>query len=168
VGYHSQVPQSSSVDEIRREFLLVSLFISRQLYRRATKVIDSHPQTGKAALTLSDDFTGVDQAAGHQYLHLISTLAGFVVHEFSESQQTALKAETFAISLFRDDSIIIPHNSSEEQLTGGVEQAVLANGSSWGWLASEAPNVLSLGILQALQPSAVARLVCLSCSSVVS
>ncbi|KAI8662535.1 MMS19 nucleotide excision repair protein [Fusarium sp. Ph1] len=152
MGYHSQVPQSSSVDEIRREFLLVSLFISRQLYRRATKVVDSHPQTGKAALTLSDVFTGVDQAAGHQYLHLISTLAGFVVHEFSESQQTALKVEAFAIGLFRDDSITVPQKTSEEQLPGSE------TGSSWSWLASEAPNVLSLGILQALQPSAVTRL----------
>ncbi|KAJ4314730.1 hypothetical protein N0V84_008723 [Fusarium piperis] len=158
VGYHSQVPQSSSIDEIRHEFLLVSLFIARQLYRRATKTVDSHPQTGKAALTLSDDFIGVDQAARHQYLHLISTLAGFVVHEFSESQQSGLKAETFAISLFRDDFITVPQKSPEEQLTGGVEQAVLENGSSWSWLASEAPNVLSLGILQVLQPSAVARL----------
>ncbi|KAM0436000.1 hypothetical protein ACHAPT_002892 [Fusarium lateritium] len=153
VGYHSQVPQSSSVDEIRLEFLLVSLFIARQLYRKATKVVDPHPQTGKVVLTLSDDFAGVDQAAGHQYLHLISTLAGFVVHEFSESQQTGLKAETFAISLFREDSISVPQESSS-----GVEQLVLENGSSWSWLASEAPNILSLGILQALQPSAVARL----------
>ncbi|KAI8715393.1 MMS19 nucleotide excision repair protein [Fusarium sp. LHS14.1] len=152
VGYHAQVPQSSSVDEIRREFLLVSLFIARQLYRRATKVVDSYPQIGKTALTLSDDFTGMVQAAGYQYLHLISTLAGFVVHEFSESQQTALKAEAFVISLFRDDSITVPQKTSEEQLPGGE------NGSSWSWLASEAPNVLSLGILQALQPSAVARL----------
>lgn len=167
IGYHSRVLQSSSVDEIRHEFLLVSLFIARQLYRRATKIVDSHPQTGRAALTLSDDFTGVDQSAGHQYLHLISTLAGFVVHEFSESQQTGLKAETFAIGLFRDDFINVPQKSSDGQLTGGVEQAVLENGSSWSWLASEAPNVLSLGILQMLQPSAVTRLVCLLCSSIV-
>jgi DNA repair/transcription protein MET18/MMS19 len=153
--YHSRIPQAASVAEIRNEFLLVTLFIARQLYRRATKVIETHPQTGKQALSLSDDFASVDQVAGHQYLHLVSTLAGFVIHEFSEAQQTSLRAENFAITLFRDDSIAIPQKQPEEQ-------QVLENGSSWTWLASEAPNVLSLGVLQALQPSAVARLVCLT------
>ncbi|KAJ3523898.1 hypothetical protein NM208_g12272 [Fusarium decemcellulare] len=158
VGYHTQVPQSASVDEIRTEFLLVSLFISRQLYRRATKVVEAHPQTGKPALGLSDDFTGVDQATGHQYLHLVSTLAGFVLHELNESQQLSLKAETFAISLFREDSIAVPQKASDEQLSSGVQQPGLENSSSWNWLVLEPPNILSLGILQALQPSAVARL----------
>ncbi|WKT48757.1 MMS19, N-terminal [Fusarium oxysporum f. sp. vasinfectum] len=149
--YHSQVPQSASVAEIRSEFLLVTLFIARQLYRRATKVVDTHPQTGKQALSLSDDFANVDEVSGHQYLHLISTLAGFVIHEFSETQQTSLKAESFAISLFRDESIRVPQTAPETQSS-------LENGSSWSWLASEAPNVLAFGILQALQPSAVSRL----------
>ncbi|KAF5023636.1 hypothetical protein F66182_4305 [Fusarium sp. NRRL 66182] len=151
--YQNQVPQTASVAEIRLEFLLVTLFIARQLYRRATKVIEAHPQTGKQALSLGDDFANVDQASsGHQYLHLISTLAGFVIREFTESQQTSLKLEKFAINLFREDSITIPQSASEEQVSD------LETGSSWSWLASEAPNVLSLGILQALQPSAVARL----------
>ncbi|KAH7263172.1 Dos2-interacting transcription regulator of RNA-Pol-II-domain-containing protein [Fusarium tricinctum] len=149
--YHSRVSQTASVAEIRNEFLLVTLFICKQLYRRATKVIETHPQTGKQALSLSDDFANVDQASGHQYLHLISTLAGFAIHEFNESQQTLLKAECFAINLFREDSITIPQETAKEQ-------TVLENSSSWNWLVSEAPNVLSLGILQALQPSAVARL----------
>jgi DNA repair/transcription protein MET18/MMS19 len=151
--YHIRVSQTASVAEVRNEFLLVTLFICKQLYRRATKVIETHPQTGKQALSLSDDFANVDQASGHQYLHLISTLAGFAIHEFNESQQTSLKAERFAITLFRDDFVTIPQETPKEQ-------TVLENGSSWNWLASEAPNVLSLGILQALQPSAVARLVC--------
>ncbi|KAF5681122.1 DNA repair transcription mms19 [Fusarium heterosporum] len=150
-GYHSRVPPTASVAEVRREFLLVSLFVARQLYRRVTKVVETHPQTGRQALSLSDDFTNVDQANGHQFLHLISTLAGFIIRELSESQQTSLKAESFAITLFRDDSITMPQKTPEEQ-------AAMENGSSWNWLASEAPNVLSLGILQALQPSAVARL----------
>ncbi|KAM0346589.1 hypothetical protein ACHAPU_005301 [Fusarium lateritium] len=150
-GYHSRVPPTASVAEIRNEFLLVALFVARQLYRRATKVVETHPQTGKQALSLSDDFSNIDQASGHQFLYLISTLTGFIIHEFSESQQTALKAESFAITLFQDDSITMPQKTVEEQ-------TVMENGSSWNWLASEAPNVLSLGILQALQPSAVARL----------
>ncbi|GKU01536.1 dna repair transcription protein mms19 [Fusarium langsethiae] len=149
--YHSRVSQTGSIAEVRNEFLLVTLFIARQLYRQATKVVETHPQTGKQALSLSDDFVSVDQVAGHQYLHLVSTLAGFVIHEFSEAQQTSLRAENFAITLFRDDSITIPQKQPEEQ-------QVLESGSSWTWLASEAPNVLSLGVLQALQPSAVARL----------
>ncbi|KAG4282908.1 hypothetical protein FPRO06_09581 [Fusarium proliferatum] len=150
-GYHSRVSQSASVAEIRSEFLLITLLIARQLYRRATKVIDTHTQTGKQALSLSDDFANVDEVSGHQYLHLISTLAGFVIHEFSETQQTSLKAESFAISLFRDESITVPKTAPEAQSS-------LENGSSWSWLASEAPNVLAFGILQALQPSAVSRL----------
>ncbi|RBR10030.1 uncharacterized protein FIESC28_09638 [Fusarium coffeatum] len=151
VEYHSRVSQTSSVAEIRNEFLLVTLFVARQLYRRATKVIDTHPQTGKQALSLSDDFASVDQTTGHQYLHLISTLAGFAIHEFSEAQQTSLKVENFAITLFREDYITVPQTQADAQ-------PVLENGSSWVWLASEAPNVLTLGALQALQPSAVARL----------
>ncbi|RGP72549.1 DNA repair transcription mms19 [Fusarium sporotrichioides] len=150
-GYHSRVSQTASIAEVRNEFLLVTLFIARQLYRQATKVVETHPQTGKQALSLSDDFASVDQVAGLQYLHLVSTLAGFVIHEFSEAQQTSLRAENFAITLFRDDSITILQKQPKEQ-------QVLESGSSWTWLASEAPNVLSLGVLQALQPSAVARL----------
>ncbi|KAF4453434.1 DNA repair/transcription protein mms19 [Fusarium austroafricanum] len=149
--HHTRVSQTASATEVRSEFLLVTLFIARQLYRRATKVIDTHPQTGKKALSLSDDFANVDEASGHQYLHLISTLAGFVTHELSEAQQMSLEAENFAVSLFRDDSINAPQKASEDQ--PGLETS-----SSWSWLVSEAPNVLSLGILQALQPSAVARL----------
>ncbi|KAF4983290.1 hypothetical protein FZEAL_1275 [Fusarium zealandicum] len=158
VGSTTSISQTSTVSEVRIEFLLVSLFITRQLYRRATKAVDSDPQTGKRALQLSDDFAGVDQASVHQYLHLISTLAGFVVHEFSDFQQVLLNAESYAVSLFREDAITVPQKASEEQLSSVVEEPVLENSSSWSWLVSELPNVLSFSILEALQPAAVARL----------
>ncbi|KAM5345339.1 hypothetical protein ACJ41O_011201 [Fusarium nematophilum] len=153
-----KLSRSSSIAEIRIEFLLLSLLITRQVYRRATKVVESHPQTDKPALALSNDFTGIDPTAGHQYLHLISSLAGFVFHEFSESQQQSLKAEVFAINLFQDDSIAVPQTVPGEQLSTEVEQLVLGSSSSWTWLALELPNILCLGILEALRPSAVARL----------
>ncbi|KAK7415410.1 hypothetical protein QQZ08_012351 [Neonectria magnoliae] len=152
------VPQSASVAEIRNEFLLVSLFIARQLYRRATKTVELHSTSSKRALSLSEDFSGTDQASENQYLHLISALAGFVVHEMSEAQQTALQANKFAIGLFREDFIDIPPGLPEENKASGYEQSIVENGSSWGWLVRESLNVLSFTVLEALRPSSIERL----------
>ncbi|CAM1503030.1 Fc.00g078060.m01.CDS01 [Cosmosporella sp. VM-42] len=146
------------VAEIRNEFLIITSFVVRQLYRRATKVIFMHPKTSKPALTLSDDFTGADQASEYQYLHLISVLAGFIIHEMTESQQRLIKIESYAINLFRDENIVAPDPLSDEQKSSGFESSILENGSRWVWLALEKPNILSLGILQSLQPAAIARL----------
>ncbi|KAF7551629.1 hypothetical protein G7Z17_g4862 [Cylindrodendrum hubeiense] len=147
--------QTLSVAEIRNEFLLISLFVGRQIYRRATKTIESHANTGKKALALSDDFTGADRASENQYLHLISSLTGFVVHEMSETQQVLLRADNFAITLFRDEFISIPQAIAD---VSGHEQSIAENGSAWGWLVLEFLNVLSLTILEALRPSSIGRL----------
>ncbi|KPM45998.1 hypothetical protein AK830_g519 [Neonectria ditissima] len=152
------VPQTSSAAEVRNEFLLVSLFVARQLYRRATKTVESDSSSGKRALTLSEDFSDVDRASENQYLHLISALAGFVVHEMSEAQQVALKAYNFAIGLFRDDFINIPQSIPEETKDLGYEQSLIENGSSWSWLVLDSLNVLSFTILEALRPSSISQL----------
>lgn len=149
----------SSVAEIRSEFLLVSLFVVRQLYRGATKPVESHQKTGKQALALSESFNTTDQAAENQYLHLISTLAGFITQQFSESQQLSLKLEEFAVNLFRNDFISVPEALSEEQKLAPFDSSIYRNGSMWSWLVLERPNILSLGPLESLRPAAVARLV---------
>jgi DNA repair/transcription protein MET18/MMS19 len=147
--------EASSVAEVRNEFLQVSLFIARQLYRRATK------PTGNGTLGLSDDFNGGDIAAENQYLHLVSTLAGFVVHEMSEPQQLSLQAENLAISLFHEESVTVPEAITDEKKVPGYEESVLQSGSGWDWLVLESLNVLSFSILEALRPSSIDRLVSL-------
>ncbi|KAH7143883.1 Dos2-interacting transcription regulator of RNA-Pol-II-domain-containing protein [Dactylonectria macrodidyma] len=143
-----------SVAEVRNEFLIISLFIARQIYRRATKTIEAHSSTSKRALTLSDDFTGADSASTNQYLHLVSSLAGFVVHEMSEAQQVSLRADNFAISLFREDFISNPQAVEVSEL----EKTVPEGDSAWSWLIIGSLNVLSLAVLEALRPSLIARL----------
>lgn len=139
----------TSVAEIRNEFLLLSLFIVRQLYRRATKIAEGTSEPVKQALELSGDFRGSDEASEYQYLHLISVLAGFVVHELSETQQTSVGAEKYLVNLFHDDFTTSPGTQLEEQ----------ASSTSWSWLVLARPNILSLGLLESLRPSVVARLV---------
>ncbi|KAF7564082.1 hypothetical protein G7046_g78 [Stylonectria norvegica] len=152
------ISPTSSAAEIRNEFLLVGLFVVRQLYRRATITVEAHSNTGKRALSLSDDFRGSDQASEYQYLHLISVLAGFIVHEMSEAQQLSLKIEEYAFTLFREDFITLPTDFSQEQKISAFERTAIETGSTWSWLALERTNILSLGFLESLRPAAVAKL----------
>lgn len=145
--------ESSSAAEVQNEFLQVGLFVARQLYRRATK------PTGNGALGLSDDFTGADIPAENQYLHLVSTLAGFVVHELSEVQQLSLQAENLAVNLFNEDSVVVPEGLAEEKQVPGYEESILQSGSSWDWLTLDSLNVLSFSILEALRSSSIDCLV---------
>ncbi|KAH6890562.1 Dos2-interacting transcription regulator of RNA-Pol-II-domain-containing protein [Thelonectria olida] len=144
--------EASSVAEVQNEFLQVGMFIARQLYRRATK------PTENGTLALSDDFNGGDIAAENQYLHLVSALAGFVIHEMSESQQLSLQAESLAISLFHEESVTVPEVITEEKKMPGYEESILQDGSGWDWLVLESLNVLSFSILEALRPSSIDRL----------
>lgn len=149
----SAVPATTSITEIRNDFLLASVFIARQLYRSVSRSV------GNGVLELSGGFTASDNAAEYQFLHLISGFAGFTVHEMSESQQLSLRAEEFALNLFREDSINTPAALTEEQRASGLEQSLREHGSNWSWLTLGRLNVLSFGILEALRPSVVARLV---------
>lgn len=155
----SSEASSLSLPGLRNEFLFISLFIARQLYRRATQVIETHAQTGNKALSLSNDFTGADQSSEYQYLYLISGLAGFVIHEMDETQQASLQGEKYAVNLFQDDFINIPQSLASDHGTSEYLDSVVQSGSRWSWLVSGQLNVLSLGVLEALRPSAIIRLV---------
>lgn len=137
------VSGSLSVSEAYADFLLATLYIVRQLYQKATKITEV---AGVKALQLGDKFNGSEGALEHQYLHFISALAGFVLHETSEEQQLSLKAHEFALNLFHDDAISATNGAIDEQ------------SSSWDWLIVGRPNTLSLGVLDALHPSSVSHL----------
>lgn len=125
-----------AMTDIYGEFLLITLFIVRTLYRKATHVIGN---IGNESIVLSDDFPRDDQFSASQYLYLLSTLASFVTHKFTEKQQAALAAETWAINLFQDGYATTP--------------------SSWKWLVNGRVNSLTFGIVEALHPARVAKLV---------
>lgn len=133
-----------SVAELRMDSLLICLYISRQLYRRVTKA--TQPEDAKA-LDLSDDFPA-KSASGQTYLDLISGLAGFSVHEFSEKQQLELHAQNLAVHIFREEHIDDVAISAASQQADGLD-----------WLTVGRLNVLSISILEALHPAAVAELV---------
>ncbi|ATY62031.1 HEAT repeat containing [Cordyceps militaris] len=124
-----------SMADIYGEFLLITLFIVRTLYRRAAHTTG---KIGNESIVLSDDFPPDDQFSASQYLYLISSLASFVTHEFTETQQAALAAETWAINLFQDGYATTP--------------------SSWKWLVNGRVNSLTFGIVEALHPARVAKL----------
>ncbi|KAJ2966306.1 hypothetical protein NQ176_g10211 [Zarea fungicola] len=124
-----------SITEIYGEFLLITLFIVRTLYRKAAHTTGN---IGNESIVLSDDFPRDDQFSASQYLYLISSLASFVTHEFTETQQAALAAETWAINLFQDGYATTP--------------------SSWKWLVNGRVNSLTFGIVEALHPPRVAKL----------
>ncbi|KAM3449702.1 hypothetical protein MY3296_006679 [Beauveria thailandica] len=124
-----------SMADIYGEFLLVTLFIVRTLYRKAAHTTGN---IGNESIVLSDDFPLDDQFSASQYLYLISSLASFVTHKFTETQQAALAAETWAINLFQDGYATTP--------------------SSWRWLVNGRVNSLTFGIVEALHPARVAKL----------
>ncbi|KAG6042061.1 hypothetical protein E4U41_006182 [Claviceps citrina] len=126
----------TSVAEARGDALLASLYIVGLLYRRATQTA-----VAGAELLLSADFCGAEAQQERRYLHLLSELANFVIHELSESQQATIGVETFSLNLFRGNDV-------------DASKAT----SSWTWLTHGPLNILSLGILEALRPSRVAEL----------
>ncbi|OAA71322.1 Armadillo-type fold protein [Cordyceps fumosorosea ARSEF 2679] len=121
--------------DVYGEFLLITLFIVRTLYRKAAHTTGN---VGNESIVLSDDFPRGDQFSASQYLYLISSLASFVTHKFTETQQAALAAETWAINLFQDGYATTP--------------------SSWKWLVNGRVNSLTFGIVEALHPPRVAKL----------
>lgn len=132
------VSNTLTASEVFNDFLLSSLVIVKALYLKAT-TLDTVP-------VLSGSFGGSGKADEQQYLYLLSTLAGFAVHELTEAQQVAIGSETWAINLFHED-----FQSTQE--TAG------------DWLVNSRVNILSFGILEALRPAAVAKLVSTSMST---
>jgi DNA repair/transcription protein MET18/MMS19 len=130
--------EAKTTDEVYADFLLITLFVVRHLYRKATVNASEGDQN---LVSLSEDFSQRGIPSESQYLHLISDLAGFAVHELNDSQQLILKAEGWAVSLFQEE---------------------FAATSSWTWLVQGRVNVLAFGVIEALRPASVARLVSIS------
>ncbi|KAG6113463.1 hypothetical protein E4U31_000697 [Claviceps sp. LM219 group G6] len=126
----------SSIREARSDALLATLYMVGLLYKRATQIV-----AARAELSLSADFTGAEAQQERRYLHLVSELANFVIHEMSESQQATFEIEALSLNLFRGNEIDTSSSSS-----------------TWNWLTHGPLNILSLGILEALKPSRVAKL----------
>lgn len=135
---------SASVDAIHSHFLITSLSLARKFYRKATKLVKVSPSTGKnyIATLPSDHFTGSDKPAENQYLHLLGSLAGFIIHEMSEEQQLSLQIQDL-LHLFR------PESADAETAPYEVENLE----------ALERVDVFSINILNALRPSVVSQLV---------
>lgn len=138
----SAVKPTESASETRQDFLLVGLAIARQVYLRVT---ESQAAASGSAQSLSIRQTKLssDKASEYQFLHHVSALAGFVVHEMTEAQQSSLHAEDVALTLFHD----------------GQEATISQTGEEWDWLVSGDTSVLSFGILEALRPVSVTALV---------
>ncbi|KAL6871905.1 Dos2-interacting transcription regulator of RNA-Pol-II domain-containing protein [Trichoderma novae-zelandiae] len=151
-------PKEATATELRNDFLLIGLVVVRSLYRRATAAVGPIPGTQTPALQLSSDFGGSDKPSEYQYLHLISDFAGFVLREMSDGQQVSLKLDHYFLNLFQDEIIPIPASISEEERKVRLEKYTDEQGSSWGWLTEKSVNTLSLGLLEAMRPSVVAKL----------
>ncbi|KAK2592228.1 hypothetical protein QQS21_010080 [Conoideocrella luteorostrata] len=132
----AQAVTLKSIAEARNDALLVALYVVGLLYTRATK---SGMVEGQ--LLLSDDFTGSEPQHERRYLYLLSELASFVIHQLSEGQQSSLHVEKYSLNLFHE---------AEVNTSGTV--------SSWSWLTDKPLNILSLGILESLRPSRIAKL----------
>ncbi|OAA38624.1 Armadillo-type fold protein [Metarhizium rileyi] len=128
-------PTLGSVNEARSDALLISLYVARSLYRRATQSTETGGQ-----LAESGDFSGSEPQYELRYLYLLSELAGFIVHELDESQQALLEVEKLALNLFREDKVMVSALSP------------------WNWLTSGRLSILSLGILESVRPSRIAEL----------
>ncbi|KAK1982427.1 Dos2-interacting transcription regulator of RNA-Pol-II-domain-containing protein [Colletotrichum cereale] len=163
-------------DQLQGEFILISLFVVRQLYRRATKVI-SYDNDSELSLALSDDFTCKDpddRKIEDNYLHVLSEMATFVIQQMTELEQTRLLLNEEVVTLFRgDDEYHHPdpqaghpwHNSElrDAMLRTWAPQASYSmtnppkfpiSGFSQGRTV-----ILSLGVLQPFHPTAIQRLV---------
>jgi len=127
----------TSIADARNDALLASLYMVGLLYKRATQAV-----IARAELSLSTDFGGSEPQQERRYLYLLSELANFVIHELGESQQATLGMETFALNLFRANDVDASNSTS-----------------SWNWLTHGPLNILSLGILEALRPSRIDKLV---------
>ncbi|KAH6604323.1 hypothetical protein Trco_007769 [Trichoderma cornu-damae] len=158
-SYSSATPPTDvTAAELRSDFLLISLAIVRNLYRRATTSVDPILGIQIAELQLSNDFTGSDKPSEYRYLHLISDFASFVVREMSEAQQVSLKLDHYFLNLFQEETIPIPASASEEERKLRLQRCTDGLGSSWGWLTEKTVNTLSYGLIASMRPSVVAKL----------
>ncbi|KXH67902.1 hypothetical protein CSAL01_05264 [Colletotrichum salicis] len=171
------IDESNEVDNLQGDLALINLYVTRQLYRRATKIV-SYANNSELSLALSDDFDRKDPEDKNEedaYLHHLSSIATFTIQHMSEYQQTNLLLNEEVVTLFRgSDRYHRPNpdenhswNNSELRMamlrTMGLPQPPYSlrnppqfpiSGFSHGRTV-----VLSLGIIQAFHPTTVERLV---------
>ncbi|OHE93582.1 hypothetical protein CORC01_11081 [Colletotrichum orchidophilum] len=167
----------NEVDNLQGDFALVNLYVVRQLYRRATKII-SYDNNTELSLALSDDLSSKDPEAKNEedlYLNNLSKIATFSIQHMSEYQQTNLLLNEDVVTLFRgSDEYHHPnptegHRWNNRELrdamlrTMGLPQPAYdmrnppqfpISGFSHGRTV-----ILSLGIIQSFHPTTVQRLV---------
>ncbi|KAL0936472.1 DNA repair transcription protein [Colletotrichum truncatum] len=163
-------------DELHGDFILISLFVVRQLYRRTTRII-SYADDTELSLELSSDFTSKDpdgRSFEDRYLHFIGTMATFVIREMNELEQTALLLNEEVVTLFRGDDEYLHSDPVQVHpwANAHLRDAMLRTFSPERSYSMRNPPkfpisgfshgrtvVLSLGIVQPLHPTVVQRLV---------
>lgn len=135
----SPIRISSDLTSSYRDYLKVSLFTCSHLYRRATKLV-SVQDTETSALGLSSDFVSQDRGAldaEDAYLHQLAGLATFLIRDLSPPEQVSLGLQDDVFNLFH---------------TQGVKQ-------SWSDVDQGRTSILSMGILRAVHPAVISKLV---------
>lgn len=163
-------------NELHGDFILTSLFVVRQLYRRATKII-SFADDNDLSLELSGDFNSKDpeqRSLEDRYLHFLGSMATFVIQDMNELQQTGLLLNEEVVTLFRGDDEYLHSDPTQSHpwANAQLRDAMLRTFSPQATYSMRDPPkfpisgfsqgravVLSLGIVQPLHPTAVQRLV---------
>ncbi|TDZ29672.1 MMS19 nucleotide excision repair protein-like protein [Colletotrichum spinosum] len=174
IDSHAKSANNTS-DEVHGDFILVSLFVVRQLYRRATRIV-SYADDTEISLELSDDFASKDydvRTLEDRYLHFIGSMATYVIREMNELEQTALLLNEEVVTLFRGDDEYLPSVSAQQHpwASSQLRDAMLRTFSPQAYKIRNPPQfpisglsqgraiVLSLGVVQPLHPLAIQRLV---------
>ncbi|KAF6810727.1 DNA repair transcription protein [Colletotrichum sojae] len=175
IDAQTQVPSNSN-NELYGDFILIGLFVVRQLYRRATKIL-SYANDTELSLELSDDFITKDPDARvveDRYLHYIGSMATFIIREMNELEQTSLLLNEEVVTLFRGDDEYLHSDpiNAHPWANAHLRDAMLRTFSPQPSYDLRSPPkfpisgfshgravVLSLGIVQPLHPTAIQRLV---------
>jgi DNA repair/transcription protein MET18/MMS19 len=168
--------ESASLPQV--DFLLLSLFVTRQLYRWSTHIVEiSETSEGSdetiLGLSLSDEVLkdGNDGPWRDQYLHFLAALATLVVGQLSKENQARLCLHEDVATLFRGNDTWKSKSSPSEDISyRAVAFRALSHGFGFekGDLTDIPPSLgsryllpasLSLGVLQPLYPEVVRLLV---------
>ncbi|SPN97774.1 uncharacterized protein DNG_01287 [Cephalotrichum gorgonifer] len=153
------------------DYFLICLHISRQLYRRSTRVVVPGDEGSSPFLALSEEISRAGDSVGNwqgQYIHLVSSLATFTVGLLSQSQQSRLRLHEDVIALFRGGDIVSSPLGGEARLKDTLlaptqpssvyEKQGLGDLPPRSSLKQCFPIPLALGILQPLHQKVVASL----------
>ncbi|KAM0330038.1 hypothetical protein ACHAQA_004209 [Verticillium albo-atrum] len=103
-----QLTRGDAAEQLIGDFILISLVVTRELYRRATSIVAADGNTG-VSIGLSADFedsSNGEQERQDRYLQLIADTAKFVVSQMSRRQQEGLSLIEEVPSLFHSNDLI--------------------------------------------------------------